>query len=241
MLRGFMTRTDAATLLLACRAGRALSVADLCSRPPAVRRVCRRPPASSGSIRRATLGEGLVPYSERVDRAVQKILQSQTRDDAQREWLLQLGKALEADVTVDREALAQRLGYFTEQARKSRLGLYQDVMRTKTVSKFRELVSGKVVSAVRSVETYGKGEILLTRMIEYRDQVFLFGDPKGWPAHARAQIEDMVLDKMLYFHEGVESELYPTFMKLAGPYWMSCVTTNEDTPILAPDHYLSYL
>jgi hypothetical protein len=26
-------------------------------------------------------------------------------------------------------------------------------------------------------------------------------------------------------------------MKLAGPYWMSCVTKNDALPILAPDHY----
>ncbi len=30
-------------------------------------------------------------------------------------------------------------------------------------------------------------------------------------------------------------------MKLAGPYWMSCVTQNDAVPILAPDHYLTYL
>jgi hypothetical protein len=30
-------------------------------------------------------------------------------------------------------------------------------------------------------------------------------------------------------------------MKLAGPYWMSCVTKNDEIPILEPDQYLSYL
>jgi hypothetical protein len=34
---------------------------------------------------------------------------------------------------------------------------------------------------------------------------------------------------------------YEKFMKLAGPYWMSCVTKNEAVPILAPDHCLTYL
>src|SRR5258708_1072978 len=33
---------------------------------------------------------------------------------------------------------------------------------------------------------------------------------------------------------------YGKFMKLAGPYWMSCVTKNDAIPILAPDHYLTY-
>lgn len=30
-------------------------------------------------------------------------------------------------------------------------------------------------------------------------------------------------------------------MKLAGPYWMSCVTSNDAIRILAPDHYLTYI
>jgi len=54
----------------------------------------------------------------------------------------------------------------------------------------------------------------------------------------------MVLDKMLYLLDeagGVEADPYPTFMKLAGPYWMSCVTKNEAVPIFPPDHYRSYL
>lgn len=34
---------------------------------------------------------------------------------------------------------------------------------------------------------------------------------------------------------------YESFMKLAGPYWMSCVTTNDEAPILPPDHYRTYL
>jgi hypothetical protein len=34
---------------------------------------------------------------------------------------------------------------------------------------------------------------------------------------------------------------YETFMKLAGPYWMSCVTKNDAVPILDPGHYRAYL
>lgn len=139
---------------------------------------------------------------------------------------------------------AERLQYFIDEARKSRLGLYQDVGRTKAVSKFRELFTKNVVSAVRSVEDYENGEIFLTRMIEYRGEVFLFGDPKCWPAGMRGQLEDMVADKMLDVLDGlaeVVADPYPRFMKLAGPYWMSCVTKNEAVPILPPDHYRSYL
>jgi len=32
---------------------------------------------------------------------------------------------------------------------------------------------------------------------------------------------------------------YECFMKLAGPYWMSC-THKEDQPILLPDEYQYY-
>ena len=132
---------------------------------------------------------------------------------------------------------------FIDAARPSRLGLHQDVMRTKKVAKFRELLSGKVTEAFPSVEAYGKGEILLARMMAYRDQVFVFGDPKGFPKEKRTQIEDMVLDKIMIYSDAEEAPeaQYEKFMKLAGPYWMSCVTQNDATPILAPDHYLTYL
>jgi hypothetical protein len=131
---------------------------------------------------------------------------------------------------------------FIDAARASRLGLHQDVMRTKKVAKFRELLSGKVIEAFPSVEAYGKGEILLTRTIAHGDQVFMFGDPKGFPKEAKHQIEEMVLDKLYYFEdrETLEAQ-FEAFMKLAGPYWMSCVTKNESTPILEPDHYKTYL
>ena len=45
-----------------------------------------------------------------------------------------------------------------------------------------------------------------------------------------------------YAREATLAEVqYGKFMKLAGPYWMSCVTKNDAIPILAPDHYLTYL
>jgi hypothetical protein len=132
---------------------------------------------------------------------------------------------------------------FIDAARRSRLGLHQDVMRTKKVAKFRELISGKVTEAFPSIEEYGKGEILLTRMLAYKGQVFCWGDPKGFPREKKKQIEDMVQDKMMVYADPQDPPevQYEKFMKLAGPYWMSCVTQNEAVPILAPDHYLTYL
>ena len=135
---------------------------------------------------------------------------------------------------------------FIDAARKSRLGLHQDVMRTKKAAKFRELLSGQVRTMIPSVQDYDKGEILLGRAIAYGDQVFFFGDPKGFPKETKTQIEEMILDKLFYVVD-LEEELgpveaaYEKFMKLAGPYWMSCVTKNDDLPILMPDHYRTYL
>jgi hypothetical protein len=142
---------------------------------------------------------------------------------------------------------AGAFGPFFDAARTSRLGLHQDVMRTKSVAKFRELVTGHVTEVFPSITEYAKGEILLMRLFPYRGQVFVFGDPKGYPKEARQKIEDMVEDKMLYFFDPVATPdaaaeaIYKRFMKLAGPYWMSCVTQNEAIPILPPDHYRGYL
>lgn len=131
---------------------------------------------------------------------------------------------------------------FIEAARTSRLGLHQDVMRTKKVAKFRELLSGKVIEAFPSVDDYGKGEILLVRAMTCGDQVFLFGNPKGFPREMKEKIEDMVLDKLFYIDD-VEDPIaqYERFMKFAGPYWMSCVCSDPDAPVLGPDHYRTYL
>jgi hypothetical protein len=103
-------------------------------------------------------------------------------------------------------------------------------------------VQHRLTEAFPSIVEYGRGEILLTRTITHGDQGFMFGDPKGFPREAKPQIEDMVLDKLFYFDERPTFEAqFEAFMKLGGPYWMSCVTKNEKTPILAPDHYKTYL
>ncbi|WP_437563101.1 type I restriction-modification system endonuclease [Sorangium sp. So ce542] len=58
-----------------------------------------------GFIRRAALGDPLVPYGERVDRAVAKIGQSRAWTPVQRRWLERIGKQIKADEVVDRAAL----------------------------------------------------------------------------------------------------------------------------------------
>ena len=142
------------------------------------------------------------------------------------------------------EASAQ-LQRFIDAARRSRLGLHQDVRRTAKLATFRELMSGEEIAIFPSIVEYGKGEILLVRMITHGSDIYVFGNPKGFPASAANRIKDMVLDRLF----GLETTdftadptlQYGTFMKLAGPYWMSCVCTDQDAPVLDPDHYRSYL
>lgn len=130
---------------------------------------------------------------------------------------------------------------FIERARVTRLGLYQDVKRTKTTGTFRELFTGRELSVLRSVDEYGPGEIFLTRMMNAGEHTFMFGNPKGFPRERKRQIEEMIRDKLCFFDPAPTRTAYETFMKLAGPYWMSCVTSEQDAPILDPDHYRTYL
>jgi len=145
---------------------------------------------------------------------------------------------------VKQTGVGPKLQAFIDEGRRSRLGLWQDVMRTRQVAKFRELFTGNVIEAFPSVEEYGKGEILLVRTMAHRNQVFLFGNPKGFPKETKGRIEDMILDKLFFTEskpDAAVSAQYARFMKLAGPYWMSCVTKNDAVSILDPDHYRMYL
>lgn len=58
-----------------------------------------------GFIRQAALGDALVPYEQRVDRALAKILASQPWTTPQRKWLERIGKQLKVETIVDKEAL----------------------------------------------------------------------------------------------------------------------------------------
>lgn len=94
-----------------------------------------------------------------------------------------------------------QLQRFIDAARRSRLGLHQDVIRTKKLAKSASF-HGNEISAFPSIDEYGKGEILLARTMAYGDEVFIFGNTKGFPKEAKKQIEDMVLDKLFDFDEG---------------------------------------
>lgn len=58
-----------------------------------------------GFIRQAAIGDALIPYSERVDHALQKLLASKPWTAPQRVWLKRIAAQTKANQLVDREAL----------------------------------------------------------------------------------------------------------------------------------------
>lgn len=58
-----------------------------------------------GFIRRSALGSPLVPYEQRVDRALQRLLSSRPWTTPQRRWLDLIGRQLKREIVVDRKSL----------------------------------------------------------------------------------------------------------------------------------------
>ncbi|MDX1253586.1 MAG: type I restriction-modification system endonuclease, partial [Gammaproteobacteria bacterium] len=58
-----------------------------------------------GFIRQAAIGDALLPYSERVDHALKKLLASKPWTAPQRDWLKRIAAQTKANLLVDREAL----------------------------------------------------------------------------------------------------------------------------------------
>lgn len=58
-----------------------------------------------GFIRQAAIGDALLPYSERVDHALQKLLASRPWTAPQRDWLKRIAAQTKANGLVDREAI----------------------------------------------------------------------------------------------------------------------------------------
>ena len=137
----------------------------------------------------------------------------------------------------------ERFQPFIDALRGTRLGLYQEVARSSTRVTYRELFTERAIETIPSIGSDGPGEIVLGRIVELGGDTLFWGDVKAFPAVARTSIEDMISSKFVYVEDQVLASRgpYETFMKLAGPYWMSVVATNDNLPILDPDHYLSYL
>ncbi len=76
------------------------------SPPPGARRPTRTSPhASSATIRQAAIGDPLLPYEQRVDNALQKMLASRAWTTPQRQWLQKIAAQTKANLIVDRAAL----------------------------------------------------------------------------------------------------------------------------------------
>jgi type I restriction enzyme R subunit len=58
-----------------------------------------------GYIRQAAIGDALLPYGERVDRALSRLLASKAWTSPQRQWLQKIAAQTKANLVVDREAL----------------------------------------------------------------------------------------------------------------------------------------
>jgi type I restriction enzyme, R subunit len=58
-----------------------------------------------GYIRQAAIGDPLVPYAERVRRAIDTMLQRRAWTDPQKRWLKRIAEQIEREIVVDREAL----------------------------------------------------------------------------------------------------------------------------------------
>jgi len=58
-----------------------------------------------GFVRQAALGDPLIPYADRVNAAMRRIMASRPWTDPQRKWLKRIGEQIEKEVIVDREVL----------------------------------------------------------------------------------------------------------------------------------------
>jgi len=89
-----------------------------------------------GFIRQQALGSPLVPYDQRVDGALQRILASNTWTNPQKQWLERIGKQMKFETVVDRESLDR--GQFKAQGGYERLNKVFDGKLDKVLGDFHE-------------------------------------------------------------------------------------------------------
>ena len=134
-----------------------------------------------------------------------------------------------------------RFQYFVDQMRKTRLGLYQEVLSSSKIIKLRELITKQTVSVASNDEACEKGELFLTRLVEFKGQVFHFGGAQRFPKADETKLVKMVLENLRCFDGTTEKEKYENFMKLAGPFWLSFLASGASLPQLKSTHYRLYL
>lgn len=72
-----------------------------------------------GFVRQAALGDALVPYEQRVDQAVQKLMQTKELTPVQQDWLKRLAKQIKANIVLDEGSINE--GPFQQQGGFKRL------------------------------------------------------------------------------------------------------------------------
>ena len=89
-----------------------------------------------GFIRQAALGEALIPFEQRVDKALAHILASQSWKTPQKQWLELIAKQMKATTIVDEASLDQ--GIFKDQGGTQRANKLFIQPVTKVLSAFNQ-------------------------------------------------------------------------------------------------------
>ncbi len=144
------------------------------------------------------------------------------------------------DEFISNDETEHNFSCFFSQMKNTRFGIYEEIISSHKIIKFRELITGDVINVHRSIKKFEKGELFLARLVEYKDETFIFGDPKCWPNEHKSVVEGFLNRKMTLFNGKTDREKYNNLMTKAGPYWMSCVSQNNNIPILDPFYYLQY-
>ena len=140
-----------------------------------------------------------------------------------------------------KEIKNDKFQYFVDQMRKTRMGLYRELLSSRKTIKFRELITEQTTTIARNDEACEKGEIFLTRLVEFKGQILQFGGAKRFPKADKSKLLKLVRENLTCFNGSTEKEQYENFMKLAGPFWLSFLTSNASFPLLKSTHYQHYL
>jgi type I restriction enzyme R subunit len=91
-----------------------------------------------GYIRQMALGSPLVPFAERVDRALKKIIQSKQWTESQKQWLDRLAKQIKIEIVVDSASLEE--GTFKSNGGKKQLDVIFDGQIIRILGDFQEKI-----------------------------------------------------------------------------------------------------
>ena len=135
-----------------------------------------------------------------------------------------------------------QLQRFIDAARRSRLGLHQDVIRTKKLAKSASCSPATRSRRSRPSTSTARGRSCSPAPWPTATRSSSSETRRASPRRRRSRSKTWSSTSCSTSTKGTATTAqYEAFMKLAGPYWMSCVTKNEDVPVLAPAHYRTYL